>query len=101
MSGTDVLSAFRELASLKQLERGELKELIRDGVMAALTKKYGPNVRAEIEIDEMSGAIRITVLREVVEAVEDPSRQVSLEEARWNDTAFEVGDVLEEDVDFT
>jgi N utilization substance protein A len=33
--------------------------------------------------------------------VEDPSRQVSLEEARWNDENFQVGDVLEEDVDFT
>ncbi len=100
MSGTEVLSAFKELASLKQLDRGELRELIRDGVMAALTKKYGPNVRADIGIDEMSGKIRITVLREVVEAVEDPSRQVTLEEARWNDPDFQVGDVLEEDVDF-
>jgi len=100
MSGTEVLSAFKELASLKQLDRGELKELIRDGVMAALSKKYGPNVRADVGIDEMSGKIRITVLREVVETVEDPSRQVTLEEARWNDEEFQVGDVLEEDVDF-
>jgi N utilization substance protein A len=100
MSSTEVLSAFKELASLKQLDRGELRELIRDGVLAALTKKYGPNVRADIGIDEMSGQIRITVLREVVETVEDPSRQVTLEEARWNDPEFQVGDVLEEDVDF-
>jgi N utilization substance protein A len=100
MSSTEVLSAFKELASLKQLDRGELRELIRDGVLAALTKKYGPNVRADIGIDEMNGQIRITVLREVVETVEDPSRQVTLEEARWNDPEFQVGDVLEEDVDF-
>jgi N utilization substance protein A len=100
MSSTEVLSAFKELASLKQLDRNELRELIRDGVLAALTKKYGPNVRADIGIDEMNGQIRITVLREVVETVEDPSRQVTLEEARWNDPEFEVGDVLEEDVDF-
>ena len=101
MSGTDVLTAFKELASLKQLDRNELRDLIKDGVLAALTKKYGPNVRADITLDDMSGKIRITVLREVVEAVEDPSRQVSLEEARWNDADFQVGDVLEEDVDFS
>ena len=100
MSGTEVLSAFKELASLKQLDRNELRDLIKDGVLAALTKKYGPNVRADIGLDDMSGQIRITVLREVVESVEDPSRQVSLEEARWNDPDFQVGDVLEEDVDF-
>jgi N utilization substance protein A len=100
-SSTEVLSAFKELAQLKQLDRNELRDLIRDGVLAALAKKYGPNVRAEIEIDEMTGTIKITVLKEVVAEVEDPSRQISLEEARYDDPDFQVGDVLETDVDFT
>src|SRR3990172_3561912 len=99
-SSTEVLSAFRELAQLKQLDRTELRDLIRDGVLAALAKKFGPNVRAEIDMDEMTGQIRITVLKEVVAVVEVPSRQIVLEEARWEDPAFEVGDVLEIDVDF-
>jgi len=99
-SSSEVLSAFRELANIKQLDRNELRELIRDGVMAALAKKFGPNVRAEIGIDEMSGQIKITVLKEVVAEVEDPSRQVSLEEARYDDPDFQVGDVLETDIDF-
>jgi transcription termination/antitermination protein NusA len=99
-SSTEVLSAFRELAQLKQLDRNELRDLIRDGVLAALAKKFGPNVRAEIDMDEMTGQIKIVVLKEVVEVVEDPSRQIPLEEARWEDPAFEVGDVLEIDVDF-
>ncbi|MDO8665361.1 MAG: transcription termination factor NusA [Gemmatimonadales bacterium] len=101
MSSTEVLSAFKELAQLKQLDRNELRELIRDGVYAALAKKYGPNVRADIVIDEMSGQIKITVLKEVVAEVEDSSRQVSLEEARWDDPDFQVGDVLETDVEFS
>jgi N utilization substance protein A len=99
-SSAEVLTAFKELAQLKQLDRNELRDLIRDGVLAALAKKYGPNVRAEIEIDEMTGTIKITVLKEVVAEVEDPSRQVSLEEARYDDPDFQVGDVLETDVDF-
>src|SRR5438105_960440 len=99
-SSSEVLSAFKELAQLKQLDRNELRDLIRDGVLAALAKKYGPNVRAEIEIDEMTGTIKITVLKEVVAEVEDGSRQVSLEEARYDDPDFQVGDVLETDVDF-
>jgi N utilization substance protein A len=100
-SSAEVLVAFKELAQLKQLDRTELRDLIRDGVLAALAKKYGPNVRAEIEIDEMTGQIKITVLKEVVAEVEDTSRQISLEEARYDDPAFQVGDVLETDVDFT
>ncbi|HEX9582853.1 MAG TPA: transcription termination factor NusA [Gemmatimonadales bacterium] len=99
-TSAEVVSALRELANAKQLERGELVELLRDGIHAALVKRYGPNVRSEIEIDEFHGAIRVAVLRTVVEAVEDPGSQVSLEEARWEDQDFQPGDVLEEEVPF-
>ena len=99
-TSAEVVSALRELANAKQLERGELVELLRDGIQAALVKRFGPNVRSEIEIDEFHGTIRVTVLRTVVESVEDPGSQVSLEEARWEDPDFQPGDVLEEEVPF-
>ena len=97
---TDVVSAIRELTSTKQLERSELLDLLKDGLHAALVKRYGPNVRAEIGIDELKGTIKIAVLRTVVENVEDPGTQISLEEARFEDPEFQLGDVLEEDVPF-
>src|SRR5438046_803755 len=97
---TDVVSAIRELTNTKQLDRGELLDLLRDGLHAALVKRYGPNVRAEIGIDELKGTIKIVVLRTVVESVEDPGGQVSVEEARFEDPDFQVGDVLEEEVPF-
>ncbi len=96
----DVVSAIRELTNTKQLERGELLDLLKDGLHAALVKRYGPNVRAEIGIDELKGTIKIVVLRTVVETVEDPGSQVALEEARFEDPDFQVGDVLEEEVPF-
>jgi N utilization substance protein A len=100
VSSAEVLSALRELANVKQLDRDELIDLLRDGIHAALVKKFGPNVRAEIEIDDLKGTIQTTVLKTVVEAVEDPSSQISLEEARWEDPEFAAGDVLEEEVPF-
>ena len=96
----DVLKALRELADTKQLERSELTDLLRDGIHAALVKRYGPNVRAEIEIDDLKGEINTMVLRSVVDQVEDEGSQISLEEARWEDPDFQVGDVLEEEVPF-
>jgi len=99
-NATQVLAAFREMTANKAISRDELHDLIKDGILAALAKRYGPNVEAEIEIDEATGAINITVLREVVAEVEDPSRQISLEEARWDDPDFEVGDVMEVPVEF-
>jgi N utilization substance protein A len=96
----EIITALRELANTKQLDREELVDLLRDGIHAALVKRYGPNVRAEIEVDDLKGTIHTTVLKDVVEDVEDPSSQVALQDAQWEDPEFQVGDVLEEEVPF-
>ena len=100
MSSTEVLAAIRELTTSKQLDRSELLDLLRDGIQAALARRYGPNVKFELDFDPLKGTLRIVRLRQVVEAVEDPSAQVSLEEAQYEDPDFAVGDMLEEDVPF-
>jgi N utilization substance protein A len=100
VSPADILTAFRELSNMKQLEREELYGLLQDGIMAALAKKYGPAVQAEVDIDDTKGDIRIVLLKTVVETVEDPSREISVDEARSFDDSFEPGDVMEEPVDF-
>src|SRR5512143_1897751 len=99
-NSTHVVSAIRELSSSKQLARGEMIDLLKDGLHAALGKRYGPKVRAESAIDELKGTIRIVVLKTVVETIEDPGTQGTLEEARFEDPDFQVGDVLEEEVPF-
>jgi len=97
---TEMLAAFRELTTAKQLERSDLLDLLRDGIQAALVRKFGPNVKFELSVDEMQGTIKVVRLRQVVEAVEDPSWQITLEEARYEDPDFQVGDMLEEEVPF-
>jgi N utilization substance protein A len=100
-SSDDILSAIREVSNTKQLDRSELHALLQDGIFAALAKKYGPTVQAEVSIDEAKGEIRIIRLRSVVDAVTDPSREISVDDARIYDEGFEPGDQLEEPIDFT
>jgi N utilization substance protein A len=101
MAGSaEILMAIRELANMKQIERAELTELLRDGIHAALAKKHGPTVQAEVDVDEDRGEIRIVLLKSVVEVVEDPAAQISVEEARYEDEEYEVGDIMEIPVDF-
>jgi N utilization substance protein A len=101
MAGSaEILAAFRELSHLKQITREELHGLLQDGIHAALAKKHGANVQAEVEINEEKGAIRIVLLKTVVDDVTDPAREVPLEEARFMDPEFQVGDVMEIEVDF-
>jgi len=99
-SSVEILAAIRELANSKQLAKAELHELLRDGILAALAKKHGPTVQAEIEIDEDRGAIRIVLLKTVVQEITDAAREILVEEARYEDPEFEVGDLMEIPVDF-
>ncbi|NIP56472.1 MAG: transcription termination factor NusA, partial [Gemmatimonadetes bacterium] len=96
-----IVAAFRDIAATKSLSPEEVNDLIRDGITAGLAKIYGPNVEAEIEVFEDTGEIEIIVLKRVVEEVEDPSSEVALEEARWDDPSYEVGDIMEIPVDFS
>jgi N utilization substance protein A len=101
MAGSaEILTALRELANTKQIERAELHELLKDGILAALAKKHGPTVQAEVDIDDGKGEIRIVILKKVVETVEDQIIEISLEEARYEDPDYQVGDLMEIPVEF-
>jgi N utilization substance protein A len=100
VSSAEILAAFREVSNTKQLDRAELYALLTDGILAALAKKYGPNVQAEVDIDDGKGDIRIVLLKTVVENVEDSSNQISVDDAKSFDESFEPGDVMEEPIDF-
>ena len=100
VSSAEILAAFREVSNTKQLDRAELYALLQDGLLAALAKKYGPNVQAEVNIDDGKGDIRIVLLKTVVPIVEDASNQISIDDAKTFDVSFEAGDVMEEPIDF-
>jgi N utilization substance protein A len=96
-----IVAAIRDMAATKSLSAEEMNDLVKDGIAAGLVRIFGPNVRAEIDVDDVSGDIGIVVLKRVVEEAEDPSSEISLEKARWDDPTFEVGDVMEIPVDFS
>jgi N utilization substance protein A len=101
MAGSaEILMALRELADSKQIQRSELHDLLKDGILAALAKKHGPTVQAEVDIDDAQGDIRIVILRKVVEEIEDPVTEILLEDARYEDPDYQVGDIMEVPVEF-
>ncbi len=99
-NAAQIVAAFRDVASTKSLSPEEMEDLVKDGILAGLARIYGTNVRAEIDIDEDTGDFEIVVLKRVVDVVEDPSCEISLDEARWDDETYEVGDVMEIPVNF-
>ena len=96
VSSSEILAAFREVSNSKQLDRSELYALLQDGILAALAKKYGSNVQAEVNIDDGKGDIRIVLLKTVVarRSRTRASRSRSTTRAR-STTASRSGDVME------
>ena len=74
----------RELVTgLAQLsaEKGLPKEIVADIVGRAIKRAYGPEENLDVKVDPTTGAMRIYVLKTVVDTVEDQKTQITLTEA--------------------
>lgn len=92
--------AFNEI-----LERSGLaRETVIDAIQAAMVSAYRRSVSmssaqgVEARIDLNTGEAHVFVEKEVVESVENPMTEVSLEEARAIDPEVQLGDVIMVDV---
>lgn len=90
----ELLQALDELQNTK----GIAKEVILDAMAKALEKSYEKNFQDETNVeviaDEMTGDFHVYQLREVVEKVEDPIRQIRLEDAVVRYPKAQVGDSI-------
>lgn len=95
----EFLDALTELEREKNISKEDIITAIEDAVELAYKKNYGnyPNVR--VLVDREDGEVLVLMSKEVVEEVEDDMMEVSLEEARSYDERYEVGDVIEYQVD--
>ena len=95
----EFLDALTELEREKNISKEDIITAIEDAVELAYKKNYGnyPNVR--VLVDREDGEVLVLMSKEVVEEVEDDMMEVSLEEARSYDERYEIGDVIEYQVD--
>ncbi|AEH44098.1 NusA antitermination factor [Thermodesulfatator indicus DSM 15286] len=87
---------IRKLIDLFSKEKGIPREVIiealEEGMKAAARKKFGPKAIIDAQYNEETGEIEVYRFRKVVEKVEDPETEISLEEARELDPDVQVGD---------
>ncbi|OAG27507.1 transcription termination factor NusA [Thermodesulfatator autotrophicus] len=87
---------IRKLIDLFSKEKGIPREVIiealEEGMKAAARKKFGSQAIIDAQYNEETGEIEVYRFREVVEKVENPETQISLEEARKLDPNVQVGD---------
>ena len=91
----DAQELFLAMNDLEK-EKGINKEYLLDSIQTALITAYKRNFDADenvsIVIDEATGEIHVYAEKEVVEEVEIPQTQISLEEAQKINKKLEIGD---------
>ncbi len=87
-----IIDAFAEMARQKNIDRDLLQGIIEDTFSQMVRKKYGLEANFDIIVNMEKGDIEIYLLREVVEQVEDPNLQISIEEANEGGEEYAIGD---------
>ena len=98
--GTALFEACEELERERGISKEVLIASLCDAMVAAYKKHMHVKEAANIEaiLDEQTGEIGVFSTKTVVEEVEDPDTQISLEEAQEIDDEVEVDDEVKIEV---
>jgi len=88
----ELLRVAEAVAQEKGISTAEVVAAMEQAVQTAARRKYGQEHEIVAEIDRRTGEIKLYRELEVVETVEDPAKQITLEEARERNPAAQVGD---------
>ncbi|MDQ0161773.1 transcription termination factor NusA [Aeribacillus alveayuensis] len=95
-------SELMDALTVLEKEKGIGKEVIIEAIEAALISAYKRNFNqaqnVRVDINRVTGSIRVFARKEVVEEVEDPRLQISLDEAKGINPNYEIGDTVEIEV---
>lgn len=93
---------FLEALDQLEKERGIKKEVLLGALEAALVSAYKKNFSSaqnvRVQIDRVTGEVKVFARKVVVDKVEDPRLEVSLAEAKEIDPRYEVEDIVEFEV---
>src|SRR5438093_6064792 len=90
----EILDALSQITREKSVDRALLIETLEAGLASAVRKKYGATADVEVKFSNDTGAIIVALRKTVVDNVEDPALQLTLEEARAYQPNAGVGEVL-------
>jgi transcription termination/antitermination protein NusA len=96
---SEMAEAIRQLINEKGISEDLIVKTVEDALMAAYKKKYGTNENAVVRFKEDYEGVDVYAKKTIVEEVDDPVLEISLEEAQEMADGAEVGDILELPVD--
>jgi N utilization substance protein A len=90
----ELLQIADAVAREKSIDRNIVIAAMEDAIAKAARSRYGSETDVHAEIDPKKGELRLARHMLVVEQVENPANQISLEDARKHNPAAQIGDTI-------
>src|SRR6266566_2617974 len=90
----ELLQIADAVAREKAIDRKIVLGAMEDAIAKAARSRYGSETEVRAEIDPKSGELHLSRHMLVVETVENPATQISLEDARRRHPAAQIGDTI-------
>ena len=95
----EFIDALNYLAAERNLDKEQLLTSFEEALEQAFERNIEPGKQIEVALDPETGEMEVLIIRRVVEEVEDPDQEISLQEALELDDTVEVGMEMEFPID--
>lgn len=90
----ELVQALDALEQEKGIKAEVLVEAIEEALKKAYEKNYDESENVEVQFDQKKGNIKVYSVKTVVEEIDEPYEQITLEEALELNKAYEIGDEI-------
>lgn len=94
----EILAVVEAVSNEKALPREKIFEALESALATATKKKYEQEIDVRVEIDRKSGDFDTFRRWLIVEEVTMPTKEITLEAARFEDESLNVGDYVEDQI---
>lgn len=93
-----LIDALKDLCAEKEINPDALFDAIESALIFACKKSASADKKVIVDLDRDSGVFHVYELRDVVEEVTNPVKEISISDARKIDLKYEIGDVVRHEV---
>ncbi|SKA72902.1 transcription termination factor NusA [Desulfobaculum bizertense] len=90
----ELKKAIDQISKDKGIDSELLIETLEEAVRSSVVRKYGDDIDIEVSFNHETGEIEVYQFKAVVEEVEDPATEITLEDAKDHDPDAQVDDEL-------
>ena len=94
-NGKELIEALDQIEKEEGISKDIVLEALQNSLLAACKNQYGNSDNVKVLIDRSTGKVDVYAEKTVVETVEDPTTQMTIDEAHLTQPKAEVGDTVD------